>query len=109
MWARKSSVRGASNSREITICGTPGSARICVCDIFATVCSFLKRNGHSTRLVCVIGLRTVLQLREQRVEPLVAFVPVLAVAGQPHGRLAQRLCLEVAEASSRSAAARDQP
>ena len=38
-----------------------------------------------------------LQRREQRVEPIVGLVPVLPVAGQPRGRLPQRLRLEVAE------------
>src|SRR5258706_12128951 len=53
--------------------------------------------------------RNILYVREQRVEAVVAFVPVVTVAGQPHSRLAERLRLEMAEARGRPAVARDEP
>jgi hypothetical protein len=58
--------------------------------------------------VGVIGRRMVLQLRKQRVEPVVALVPVLAIASQPYSRRAQWLRFEVAEAGGGAAVARDQ-
>src|SRR5581483_12336375 len=44
----------------------------------------------STEVSDASGSAIVLQLCQQRVEPVVALVPVLAVAGQPGGRLAER-------------------
>lgn len=49
------------------------------------------------------------QGREQRVEPVGAFLPERLVAGQPFGRVAEWLCLEVAEPSGGSAGPRDEP
>src|ERR1022692_2716971 len=40
----------------------------------------------------------VLERCEQRIEPVMALLPVLPVAGQPPGRVPQRLGLEMAEA-----------
>src|SRR5690348_8751162 len=102
----------------MTICGTPGSAMICVFAVVAMPRSFLMNRrwpavtrsaGPLVLLVPLLLLVTfVLQVREQDVESVVALVPVRAVAGQPRGRLAERLRFEVAEAGGGLAAARDQ-
>jgi hypothetical protein len=50
-----------------------------------------------------------LQRGEQLIEPLVALLPILPIAGQPHRRFAQRLGAQVAESGGGPPGASDQP
>src|SRR5215475_80940 len=102
VYARSTNSRGASNSRVMMTCGTPGSAVISVLPIVVPL--------RSDRVVAVEDvLPFALQRREQLVEPLVALLPEPPVAGQPGGDLAERLGLQVAEPGGRAPGPRDQP